>query len=90
MKEQEHIPGRPIYSVGDFVSFQMTIDKNVETFDGTIEIVDRFGAWKIDNPREPSYDIMVCNWRGSGEMMFVKHVRESNITKKETSNSIQS
>ena len=88
--EQEHIPGRPIYSVGDFVSFQMTIDENVETFDGTIEIVDRFGAWEIDNPREPSYDIMVENWRGSGEMMLVKHVRESNITKKETLNSIQS
>ena len=88
--EQEHIPGRPIYSVGDFVSFQMTIDKNVETFDGVIEIVDRFGAWEIDNPREPSYDIMVENWRGSGEMMLVKHVRESNITKKETLNSIQS
>ena len=78
---QEHIPGRPIYSVGDFVSFQMTIDENVETFDGTIEIVDRFGAWEIDNPREPSYDIMVCNWRGSGEMMLVKHVRESVIKK---------
>ena len=81
MKEQEHIPGRPIYSIGDFVSFQMTIDKNVETFDGTIEIVDRFGAWEIDNPREPSYDIMVENWRGSGEMMLVKHVRESKIVK---------
>ena len=78
---QEHIPGRPIYSIGDFVSFQMSIDGNVETFDGTIEIVDRFGAWEIDNPREPSYDIMVENWRGSGEMMLVKHVRESNIVK---------
>ena len=80
---QEHIPGRPIYSVGDFVSFQMTIDENIETFDGTIEIVDRFGAWEINNPREPSYDILVCNWRGSGEMMFVKHIRESKITKYE-------
>ena len=78
---QEHIPGRPIYSVGDFVSFQMTIDENVETFDGTIEIVDRFGAWEIDNPREPSYDIMVENWRDSGEPALVKHVRESNIVK---------
>ena len=79
---QEHIPGRPIYSVGDFVSFQMTIDINVETCDGTIEIVDRFGAWEIDNPREPSYDILVCNWRGSGEMMLVKHIRESKIMKR--------
>ena len=84
MKEQEHIPGRPIYSVGDFVSFQMSIDGNVETFDGTIEIVDRFGALEIDNPREPSYDVLVCNWRGSGEIMLVKHVRESKITKKIT------
>ena len=78
---QEQIPGRPIYSVGDFVSFQMTVDENVETFDGTIEIVDRFGAWEIDNPREPSYDIMIENWRGSGTSMFVKHIRESKIVK---------
>ena len=79
MTEKKHIPGKPMYSVGDFVSFRMTIDENIETFDGTIEIVDRFGAWEIDNPREPSYDILVCNWRGSGEMMLVKHVRESKI-----------
>ena len=83
MKEQKHIPGRPMYSVGDRVSFEFEFrDENVETFDGTIEIVDRFGAWEIDNPRESSYDIMVENWRGSGEMMFVKHVRESKITKR--------
>ena len=81
MIEQKHIPGKPMYSVGDRVSFQMTINGNVETFDGNIEIVDRFGAWEIDNPREPSYDIMVENWHGSGEMMFVKHVRESVIKK---------
>ena len=83
MTEQKHIPGKPMYSVGEHVSFQMTIDENVETFDGVIEIVDRFGAWEIDNPSEPSYDIMVENWRGSGEMMLVKHVRESKITKYE-------
>ena len=81
MAEQKHIPGKPMYSVGDRVSFRMTANGNVETFDGTIEIVDRFGAWGIDNPREPSYDILVCNWRGSGEMMLVKHVRESKIVK---------
>ena len=83
MTEQEHIPGKPMYSVGDRVSFQMTFDENIETFDGTIAIVDRFGAWEIDNPREPSYDILVCNWRGSGETTLVKHVRESKITKYE-------
>lgn len=81
MEEQEHIPGRPIYSIGDRVSFQMTVDGNVETFDGVIEVVDEFGAWEIDNLREPSYDVLVCNWRGSGEMMLVKHVRELNIVK---------
>ena len=81
MAEQKHIPGKPMYLVGEHVSFRMTIDGNVETFDGVIEIVDGFGAWEIDNPREPSYDILVCNWRGSGEMMLVKHVRESNIVK---------
>ena len=82
MTEQIHIPGKPMYSVGDRVSFKFKFrDGNVETFDGTIEIVDRFGAWEIDNPREPSYDILVCNWRGSGNMMLVKHVRESKIVK---------
>ena len=78
---QTHILGKRMYFVGDRVSFQMTFDENVETFDGTIEIVDRFGAWEIDNPREPSYDIMIENWRGSGTSMFVKHIRESNIVK---------
>ena len=79
---QKHIPGKPTYSVGDFVSFQMTFNENIETFDGTIAIVDRFGAWEIDNPREPSYDIMVENWRDSGEPALVKHIRESVIAKK--------
>lgn len=83
MTEQKHTPGRPMYSVGDHVSFQLVIDENVETFDGTIEIVDKFGAWEIDNPREPSYDIMVNDWRGSGTPMFVKHIRESAIAKKD-------
>ena len=76
---QKHIPGRPIYSVGDRVSFQMTIDGNVETFDGNIEIVDSHGAFEIDNPREPSYDILVDNWRGCGKPILVKHIRESSI-----------
>lgn len=83
MAEQNHIPGRPIYSVGDQVSFPMKLDgKTVETFDGTIAIVDGFGAWEIYDPREPSYDIMVENWRDSGEPALVKHIRESAITKK--------
>ena len=81
MAEQKHIPGNPMYSVGDRASFRMTIDGNVETFEGVIEVVDRFGAWEIDNPREPSYDVLVCNWRGSGDMMLVKHIRESKIVK---------
>ena len=82
MKEQEHIPGKPMYSVGDRVSFKFKFrDGNVETFNGNIAIVDSFGAWEIDNPREPSYDVLVCNWRGRGTPMLVKHIRESKITK---------
>lgn len=77
MTEQKHIPGKPMYSVGDQVSFQMTIDENVETFDGTIEIVDRFGTW--EDSSQPSYDIMVSDWYGSGEPMFCKHINESSI-----------
>ena len=79
MTEQKHIPGRPMYSMGDRASFRMTIDGNVETFDGTIEIVDSHGAFEIDNPREPSYDILVENWKGRGDEVLVKHVRESSI-----------
>ena len=81
MAEQKHIPGKPMYSVGDRVSFRMTANGNVETFDGNIAIVDSFGAWEIDTTREPSYDVLVCNWRGSGNMMLVKHIRESKIVK---------
>lgn len=79
---QKHIPGKSMYSVGDRVSFQMTIDGNIETFDGVIKVVDDFVAWEIDNPREPSYDVLVCNWRGSGAMVLVKHIRESKIAKR--------
>ena len=80
---QKHIPGKPMYSVGDQVSFTMKLDgETVETFDGTVAIVDGFGAWEIYNPREPSYDIMVENWRDCGEPALVKHIRESEITKK--------
>ena len=82
MTEKKHIPGKPMYSVGERVSFQMTIDENVETFDGAIAIAASSGAWEIDTTREPSYDVLVCNWRGSGEMMLVKHIRESKITKR--------
>ena len=80
MTEQKHVPGKPMYSVGDRVSFKFKFrDGNVETFNGNIAIVDSFGAWEIDNPREPSYDVLGCNWRGSGNMMLVKHIRESKI-----------
>ena len=82
MAEQIHIPGKPMYSVGDRVSFKFKFrDGNVETFNGNIAIVDSFGAWEIDTTREPSYDVLVCNWRGSGNMMLVKHIRESKIVK---------
>lgn len=82
MVEQKHIPGKPMYSTGDVVSFQLIFDEQPESFEGTIEIVDKWGAWEIDNPREPSYDIMVENWRGSGQPMFVKHIRESLLRRK--------
>ena len=67
----------PKFSIGDKVSFRLEIEGNSQIITGTIEIVDMFGAWEIENPREPSYDIMVNDWLGSGEPMFVKHVRES-------------
>lgn len=79
MNKVKHIAGRPMYSVDDVVVFELRTGNDVCVMDGTIEIVDRFGAWGIDNPREPSYDIMVDDWMGRGEPMFVKHIRESSI-----------
>ena len=78
MTEKKHIPGKPMYSVGDRVSFELKfIDGNIETFDGVVEIVDKYGTW--EDPSEPSYDIMVSDWYGSGEPMFCKHINESSI-----------
>lgn len=77
----DHIPGSPQYSVGDIVEFEMTHDGETRSLYGSIEIVDKYGAWEIDNPREPSYDIIVDDWFGNGRAL-VKHVRESVIRQK--------
>lgn len=73
-------PGKPRFTYGDVVKFSFpTIESDGEEvdFEGTIEIVDSWGTFF--NTDEPSYDIMVDDWRGTGERMFVKHVAESNL-----------
>ena len=67
---------KPKYKLGDVVEFIV----NDKTQVGTIEIVDRFGTFGQSD--QPSYDIMVDNWFGSGEAMFCKHVVESLVLNK--------
>lgn len=75
---------KPKYKRGDVVEFIVIICDDKRAYDttqvGTIEIVDRFGTFEQNI--EPSYDIMVDNWVGSGEKMFCKHVVESLVLNK--------
>lgn len=59
------------YKEGDRVSF--TIEDELVT--GTIEIVDEFGNF-FDNS-EPSYDVLVDNFRGG--KCLIKHISESSL-----------
>ncbi|MBQ0014691.1 MAG: hypothetical protein KBS82_05135 [Oscillospiraceae bacterium] len=67
---------KPKYELYDEVRFVSGGEQHI----GTIEIVDRFGTFEQNV--EPSYDIMVHNWRGSGQDMFYKHVVESLVLNK--------
>ena len=77
---QTHIPGKPIYARDDLVSFTVKYKEKEYLCEGKIVIVDSYGAWEIENPREPSYDVLVENWLDEGSECLVKHIRESKIT----------
>lgn len=69
--------GKPLFKYGDTVGFFYRIYGEDEDIfcTGTIEIIDRYGTFEQNI--EPSYDIMVNNYRGSESPVLFKHVRES-------------
>ena len=71
----KHIIGKPLYKRDDIVSF----DLEGETCTGKIYIVDAYGT--VGQNEEPSYDVMVENFRDSGNPCLVKHIRESALRK---------
>lgn len=71
--------GNPKFNYGDTVSsYIVDMTGDIIEFEGTVEIIDRYGTFEQNE--EVSYDVMVDNWCNSGEKMFVKHLRESNLT----------
>lgn len=68
--------GHPKYKRGDKTGFYITPhNANEEIFCiGTVEIVDAYGTF--EQKEEPSYDIMVEDFNGTGRCL-VKHIRES-------------
>ena len=67
----KHIIGNPLYKRYDTVSF----DLDGKTYTGTVYIVDAYGT--IEQNEEPSYDVLVEDFRDSGKPCLVKHLRES-------------
>lgn len=65
--------GNPIYQSGDYVSFKLGTEK----LTGQVAIVDSHGTFEQNI--EPSYDILVNDYLGTGDECLVKHVRESTI-----------
>lgn len=71
--------GNPKFNYGDIVSsYIVDMTGDIIEFEGTVEIIDRYGTFEQNE--EVSYDVMVDNWCNSGKKMFVKHLRESNLT----------
>ena len=71
----KHIIGKPLYERYDTVSF----DLEGKTYTGTVYVVDAYGTFGQNE--EPSYDVMVENFRDSGSPCLVKHTRESALRK---------
>ena len=77
----EHgIIGFPIFKRGDTVGFRFIpgIEEEERFFVGTVFITDPHGTFEQSD--EPSYDIMVENFRNKGPCL-VKHIRESSCYK---------
>ena len=69
--------GKPLLKYGDKVGFYLIPYKETEKkfFVGTVYIVDAYGTFFQNN--EPSYDIMVQDYNGTGEPCLCKHIEQS-------------
>ena len=73
----ENIAGQPYFKYEDKVGFYLTPYKETEQkfFVGKVYIIDKWGTFGQND--EPSYDIMVEDYNGTGQPCLVKHVRQS-------------
>lgn len=73
----ENIAGKPVFDYEDKVGFYLTPYGETEQkfFVGKVYIIDRWGTFEQNE--EPSYDIMVENYNGTGRDCLVKHIRQS-------------
>lgn len=73
----ENIIGKPIFKYEDQVGFYLKPYGEAEKkfFVGKVYIIDAYGTFEQNE--EPSYDIMVEDYNGTGRPCLVKHVRQS-------------
>jgi hypothetical protein len=70
--------GKPIYKIGDKVSFWFKEGDEKVTLEGEVYIVDAYGTFEQNE--EPSYDIMVEKSHFRDEPCLYKHIRERFVT----------
>lgn len=76
--------GKPKYKYEDTVGFWLKPygETGQKFFVGKVYIVDAYGTFEQNE--EPSYDIMVEDFNGTGQPCLVKHVRESECVETES------
>ena len=76
-KCKENILGKPYFKYGDEVGFNLIPYKETKEkfFTGKVYIIDAYGTFEQNE--EPSYDIMVEDYNGTGKRCLVKHIRQS-------------
>lgn len=72
--------GRPKYKKGEEVLFYVNVDGEYHECLGRIVTIDALGTF--EQARETSYDIEGADFKDPSEMVFYKHVVESNLRKK--------
>ena len=67
---------KPLYDIGDRVSFMMILDEDegAVPLEGNIQVVDAHGTYET-NYQEASYDVAV------DDLGWFKHIGESYLTK---------
>ena len=71
--------GNPKYKIGDVVQFIINTDeKDNVVCTGTICVVDKYGTFYQNT--DVFYDVMVQNFNGAEDPMFVKHIEQPLLT----------